>query len=62
MRVCFTFAAIAVLSLGLGACAVVDAGAAVVSTGASVAGTAVRTTADMVTAPLRGSDSGGKKQ
>ncbi len=61
MRVCLTFAAIAVLSQ-LGACAVVDAGATVVSTGVSVAGTAVSTTADVVTAPLRSSGESADKK
>ena len=55
MRACFNLAAIAVLGLGLCACAVVDAGTAVVGAGASVASTAVSTTADVVTAPLRSS-------
>lgn len=55
MRACFSLAAIAVLGLSLCACAVVDVGATVVSTGAHVAGTAVSTTADVVTAPLGGS-------
>ena len=62
MRACFTFAAIAVLSLGLGACAVVDAGATVVGAGASVAGTVVSTTVDVVTAPPGSGDSGDKKK
>jgi hypothetical protein len=60
MRACLIAAAIA--ALGLSACAVVDAGATAISTGASVAGTAVSTTADVVTAPLRSGDSSRKKK
>jgi hypothetical protein len=62
MRFCLSFAAIAVLSLGLSACAVVSAGSAVVGAGARVVGTAASVTADVVTAPFGGADSSDKKK
>ena len=62
MRTCLIVAVIAGLGLGLGACAVVDAGATVAGAGARVAGTAASVTADVVTAPFGGSDSDGKKK
>jgi len=62
MRFHFVFAAVAVLGLGLSACAVVDAGATVVGAGARVAGTAASVTADVVTAPFGSGDSGDKKK
>ena len=61
MRACLIAATVAVLGLGLSACAVVNAGAAVVGAGASVAGTAVSTTADVVTAPFGGGQSNDKE-
>jgi hypothetical protein len=62
MRSFLTFAAIATLGFGLSACAVVDAGSAVVGAGASVASTAVDVTGDIVSAPFGGGDSGDHKK
>jgi hypothetical protein len=62
MHPVLAFAAVAVLGLSLSACAVVDAGSAVVGAGAHVVGTAASVTADVVTAPFGGSDSGDKKK
>jgi hypothetical protein len=59
MRTGFVIAAAITLSLGLSACAVVDAGATVVGAGAHVVGTAASVTADIVTAPFEG---GGDKK
>ena len=54
------FALLAVTSLALSACAVVDAGTTVVGAGVHVVGTAAAVTADVVTAPF-GSDTDHKK-
>ncbi|MES2255818.1 MAG: hypothetical protein V4559_12360 [Pseudomonadota bacterium] len=61
MRFCFVFAAIAVLGVGLSACAVVDAGVTVVGAGAHVVGTAASVTADVVTAPFESGQSNDNK-
>ncbi len=62
MRAYRTIAVIAMLGLGLCACAVVDAGSAVVGAGAHVVGTAASVTGDILTAPFGGSDSSDKKK
>ena len=62
MRVYLTIAVIAASGLGLCACAVVSAGSAVVGAGAHVVGTAASVSADVVTAPFGGGDSGARKK
>ena len=62
MRAYPTIAVIAMLGLGLCACAVVDAGSAVVGAGAHVVGTAASITGDIVTAPFGSNDSRDKKK
>jgi hypothetical protein len=61
MRACFIIVAAVTLSLGLSACAVIDAGATVVGAGAHVVGTAASVTADIVTAPFEGGQSDDNK-
>jgi hypothetical protein len=62
MRTYPTIAVIAMLGLGLCACAVVDAGSAVVGAGAHVVGTAASVTGDILTAPFGSDDSSDKKK
>jgi hypothetical protein len=62
MRAYQTVAVIAMVGLGLSACAVVDVGSAVVGAGAHVVGTAASVTGDIVTAPFGSGDSGDRKK
>lgn len=62
MRAYSTIVVIAMLGLGLCACAVVDAGSAVVGAGAHVVGAAASVTGDVLAAPFGSSDSGDKKK